>query len=112
MYLDHKARRTFGTEGTFGAKPKWAKEEDFGWQMWEEVSEGSPISPVCQSPEELARWLADNGASAGGNSTATYEQWLAMIAQGGAPSLIVSRSQDGAVSVRSGVEAAIEGPES
>ena len=50
-----------------------------GWQMWETTSEGSPISPVFETPEELARWLADTGASALGSQTATYDQWLAMI---------------------------------
>lgn len=49
-----------------------------GWQMWETVSEGSPISPVCKTPEELAHWLADNKASCG-SSTATYDEWLKMI---------------------------------
>jgi hypothetical protein len=30
-----------------------------GWQLWETVSEGSPISPVFDSAEGLATWLAD-----------------------------------------------------
>lgn len=50
-----------------------------GWQMWETTSEGSPISPVCKTPEALARWLADNKASTFGDSTANYETWLKMI---------------------------------
>lgn len=53
--------------------------EGDGWQMWETTSEGSPISPVCNSPKELARWLAENRASAFGDSTATYEEWYEMI---------------------------------
>ena len=58
-----------------------------GWQMWEDVSEGSPISTVHETPEELAKWLADNDASSFGRSTATEEQWLSMIkGPGGAPS--------------------------
>jgi hypothetical protein len=72
-----------------------------GWQMWETVSEGSPISPVCDSPESLAKWLADNGASAGGARKATYEQWLGMIGEGWAPSML-STPKTGFVS---GVEA-------
>lgn len=28
-----------------------------GWQMWETVSEGSPISPAFATPEELATWM-------------------------------------------------------
>lgn len=38
-----------------------------GWQMWEDTSEGSPMSPVFATREELARWLAN------------YDQWLAII---------------------------------
>lgn len=64
----------------------WIKEEENGWQMWETCSEGSPISPVCDSPEDLARWLADNKGSAFGEMTATYNEWLSMIKKGSAPS--------------------------
>ena len=59
-----------------------------GWCMYETCSEGTPISPVLGSPEELARWLADNGASAFGYSTATYEQWLNVCRGGWAPSMV------------------------
>lgn len=71
---------------------KWRKTEPpkgDGWQMWETTSEGSPISPVCESPEALARWLADNNASAFGSQGATYEEWLGMIrGPGWAPSAV------------------------
>lgn len=30
-----------------------------GWQLWETVSEGSPISPVFAMSEELAAWMSD-----------------------------------------------------
>jgi hypothetical protein len=33
-----------------------------GWQVWETVSEGSPITPVFDSAEGLARHLATEGA--------------------------------------------------
>jgi hypothetical protein len=72
-----------------------------GYQMWETVSEGSPISPVFATPEELARWLADTGASAFGDMTATYEQWLATCKKGWAPSAVLSADKG----LRSGVEA-------
>jgi hypothetical protein len=47
--------------------------------MWETTSEGSPISPVFATPQELARWLADTKASAFGDITESYETWLYMI---------------------------------
>ena len=59
-----------------------------GWQMWETVSEGSPISPVFETPETLAHWLAETGASSFGNQGATYDQWLSMIKVGWAPSAV------------------------
>jgi hypothetical protein len=59
-----------------------------GFCMYEDTSEGTPISPVFETPEELARWLADTGASAFGQMTATYEEWLSMARAGWAPSAI------------------------
>jgi hypothetical protein len=50
--------------------------------MYEDTSEGTPISPAFATPEELARWLADTGASAFGGMTATYAQWLATCKAG------------------------------
>lgn len=70
-----------------------------GYQIWETVSEGSPISPVFATPEQLAahmattRWGADEGTP--------YETWLAFIrGPGWAPSMVgTSRG------MQSGVEA-------
>lgn len=58
-------------------------------QMYEDTSEGTPISPVFATIEELARWLADSGASAFGYMTATYEEWLATCQRGWVPSAMV-----------------------
>jgi hypothetical protein len=89
--------------------PWWPEEEKTHWQMYEDTSEGTPISPVMETPEELAHWLADNKASTfGTTSFAGYEQWLAMINQGWAPSAIVTRHEDGTGTILSGVEAASE----
>lgn len=74
-----------------------------GWQMWENVSEGSPISPVFETPEELARWLTDEEASSFADRTATYEQWLRMIKGRGFASSAVL----GLEGLKSGVEAGI-----
>lgn len=50
-----------------------------GWQMWETTSEGSPMSPVFATAEELAGWLEGSGASLFGSHTASREQWLKII---------------------------------
>lgn len=70
--------------------PTWKDEERTHYQMYENTSEGTPISPVKDSPESLARWLADNEASAFGNMTADYESWLRVCRGGYAPSAIIS----------------------
>lgn len=79
--------------------PQWPESERTHYQMYETCSEGTPISPVCASPEELAHWLADNEASACGSIGASYEGWLRVCKGGFAPSMVL---QNGVV--KSGVE--------
>ena len=62
--------------------PDWPDAERTHFQMYEDTSDGTPISPPMETPEILARWLADNNANAFGRMTATYEEWLATIKQG------------------------------
>lgn len=62
--------------------PDWPDSERTHYQMYETCSEGTPISPVMETPEALARWLADNEASAFGRQTASYKAWL-RVCQGG-----------------------------
>lgn len=81
-------------------RPHWNDEERTHFQMYENVSEGTPISPVMETPEELARWLADNNASAFAGQAANYESWLRVCRGGYAPSAVL----EGGV-MRSGVEA-------
>lgn len=58
-----------------------------GYQIWETVSEGSPISPVFSTPEDLAKHMATT--KWGADKGTTYETWLAFIrGPGWAPSLI------------------------
>jgi hypothetical protein len=68
--------------------PDWPESERTHYMMYEDTSEGTPISPAFATPEELAHWLADTGASSFGSQTASYEGWL-RVAQGGwAPSAV------------------------
>lgn len=43
--------------------PQWPDSERTHYQMYEDVTEGTPISPVMEIPEELAKWLVENGAT-------------------------------------------------
>lgn len=85
--------------------PQWRDEERTHLMMYEDTTEGTPLSPAFETPEELARWLADNNASAIGYQGATYEHWLAMIGDGWAPSMVVIGGQ-----LKSGVAASTDQP--
>lgn len=79
--------------------PDWPESERTHYMMYEDTSEGTPISPAFETPEELAQWLADTGASSFGHSTATYEQWLPTCRGAWAPSMVMESGQ-----LKSGVE--------
>ena len=70
--------------------PEWPTEQRTHYMMYETTSEGTPKSPAFATPEELARWLADTGASAFAGMTATYDQWLRMARGGWAPSAVMT----------------------
>lgn len=82
--------------------PQWTPEERTHYMMYEDTSEGTPISPAFSTPEALARWLADNGASSFGSSTANYDAWLRVAKGGWAPSMIITNCK-----IMSGVEAGL-----
>ena len=83
--------------------PNWPEDKRTHLMMYETTTEGTPISPAFETPEELARWLDDNNASAFGHMTATYEQWLGMCKAGWAPSAVCDST-----GMHSGVEAMVE----
>ena len=88
--------------------PWWPEEQKTHYQMYETCSEGTPISPVMTGPEELAHWLADHKASAFGDCTASYEDWLSMIrGPGWAPSGAIINTSKGRALVSGVVAMAI-----
>ena len=52
-----------------------------GYQLWENTSEGSPLTPVFETIEELAKYCADtaNNVTIFGSDTLCYESWLKWI---------------------------------
>lgn len=58
-----------------------------GYQLWETVSEGSPISPVFALPGDLAVWMTENDCTVGG-PMASVDAALRFINAGWAPSLV------------------------
>lgn len=75
-----------------------------GFQIWETVSEGSPVSPVFATPEELATWMSTPGNDDSVTRGGTYGQWLNFIGVGWAPSFMSSNG-----SIKDGVTAVAEG---
>lgn len=64
-----------------------------GYQLWETVSEGSPISPVFSTADDLATWLATSEEYSFKKNDAgtSKEQWLKFIlGPAWAPSLVMT----------------------
>lgn len=59
--------------------PIWPVDERTHYMMYELSTEGTPISPAFESPEALARWLADTKANAYAGITLDYDRWLRAI---------------------------------
>ena len=55
--------------------------EGKGWQVWETVSEGSPVSPVLPTAEKLIGWMVSTGQ--------TEEAAEAFIETGYVPSMMI-----------------------
>jgi len=51
-----------------------------GFQLWETVDEGSPITPVFKSKDELAEFCERKRVSLFGDAIATKEEWLQFFA--------------------------------
>lgn len=60
-----------------------------GWQLWETVSEGSPISPVFDAAEGLARWMSSDAYDFGISTPMEYEAALRFVTgDGWAPTMV------------------------
>lgn len=84
-------------EGQRAEAEAWERSEPptgEGWQLWETVSEGSPISPVFPTAEALAQWLTTPAACWGAmRQPMTIEAARRFVGAGWAPSLIGSPSE-------------------
>jgi hypothetical protein len=78
-------------EGQRAEREAWERTEPptgDGWQLWETVSEGSPVSPVFPTVEALAQWLttAEGGHAAGpSHKPLTISQARGFVGEGWAP---------------------------
>jgi len=100
-----EACRHFGRLAGLAATPGGCPETTIdppagdGWQLWETVTEGSPVSPVFATPEQLARWLVQPGNDTSITRGTSYAVWLRMIEEGWAMSMVMSNGR-----LQSGVE--------
>lgn len=78
-------------------RPVW--KEANAYQMYETVSEGTPVSPVFETPEGLVDYLVNHGdfwdQYRGGKGGWSRENAEAFVGSGWAPSLMVIRSSEG-----------------
>lgn len=58
-----------------------------GYQLWETVSEGSPISPVFDTAEGLAQWMTRNDCTVDG-PVKSFEAAMRFVDAGWAPSFV------------------------
>ena len=92
-----EGRGDAATEEQRAAHEAWTRTEPpegEGWQLWETVSEGSPVSPVFATPDELASWMSD---PARGDQWVPGDVALKFISEGWTPSLVMT-PQTGVVS--------------
>lgn len=78
--------------------PKLEPPTGVGWQLWETVSEGSPISPVFATADQLAKWMTSANCTVTG-PVSSYEVAMRFIEEGWAPSMVGEEGQ-----IMSGVE--------
>ncbi len=65
----------------------WDFEKTQGYQIWQDVSEGGPVSPVFLKPKDLAAWMVKHDDSV--TRDTTYEGWLKFIEEeSSAPSMV------------------------
>lgn len=80
-------------------RPKFTEEPTW-YQLYQTVSEGTPVSPAFETQEELARYLSENGdfwyqndqkeGRSSFRSKPTFEQAIAMVDSEWSPSLVTT----------------------
>lgn len=80
-------------EGQRTLAEKWERHDPptgDGWQLWQTVSEGAPISPVFEDAEGLAQWMASPAYTWGASGPLDIEVARKFVGVGWAPSLVAT----------------------
>lgn len=75
----------------------WTPEEATHYQVYETVTEGTPVSPVLETPGQIVQWLMDRGHA--------REAAEAFVRAGRAVSFMMTVSPSNEVTFRSGIDA-------
>lgn len=78
-------------DGQFSQRDAWEPFEPpagDGWQVWETVSEGSPVSPVFSTQEALIEWLTSENYRTGIHIPLTIEEAERFVENAWAPTFI------------------------
>ena len=71
--------------------PNWPVAQRTHYMMYEDATEGTPLSPAFATPEALAQWLVETGANAFAGQPASYEAWMRIARGGWAPSMVFDK---------------------
>lgn len=82
-YHDNPEDREDGPPDPADYMPPIPEGHPYGWQLYETVSEGSPLSPVCASKDDLAAWMSSPAA---GRDRVAPGVAAKFVAKGWAPS--------------------------
>lgn len=70
--------------------PQWTEEEADGWVLYENVSEGTPCTPVFATEDELRAWLLEHGDGFSHTGLPSEASVDALLRYGSQPSFMMS----------------------
>jgi hypothetical protein len=79
--------------GEGAVRPRTEPPKGDGWQVWETVSEGSPVTPVFATADELIEYLCTKGdawCQKGRGAPPSREAAIAFVTGGYAPSFVMT----------------------
>jgi hypothetical protein len=77
-------------------RPEWDEADCTAYQIYETVSEGTPVSPVFQTEQEIIDWLVDRGHSLNSATQFVKHKW--------APSMLMAVNPDGTGTFATGID--------
>lgn len=89
-YAEHPEDWEDGAPDPAGYMPEIPEGAPYGWCFYETVTEGTPVSPVFATKDELAAWLSSPAA---GRDRMAPDVAARFVEQGWAPSFVSSGGQ-------------------